>query len=289
MTEKIAVDLGHVQKTLLLPLWGRAYESKKPNPLLVDQAAVNIIDSVDYDFTDIAQNTHVLSQLAWIMRSLCIDKVITQFLVNFPNASIVNIGCGLDTTFERVDNGHLTWYDLDLPDVIDLRCAFMQESERRQFIASSFLDTGWLRQIKHDNNVLFIAAGVFYYFEEHQIRPFLKRLADLFPASEIVFDVSSPYGIKVANKMVIKNTGLDENSFLKWGLDSNKTLLAWDERFKLLATYFYFRQKNLRLPLKTRLYGMLSDFMRIQYLVHLQLGECDDFLSAAAAYKKLAK
>ena len=121
MSEKITVDLGNIQKTLFLPLWGRAHESQKAKPLLVDTAAQVMIAKVDYDFSSLAADLTPLTQMAWIMRSICTDTVLKVFLDKNPQAVIVNIGCGLDTTFERVDNGRLTWYDLDLPDVIDLR------------------------------------------------------------------------------------------------------------------------------------------------------------------------
>jgi O-methyltransferase involved in polyketide biosynthesis len=198
MTDKVAVKLGHVQETLLLPLWGRAVEARKKKPLLVDKTAVEIIGKLNYDFTTIARNISFLSQLAWIARSLHIDRIIRQFLTKYPKATIVNIGCGLDTTFERVDNGSLYWYDLDLPDVIKLRSDFITESERRKFIAGSFLDDQWLSQITVVDNVLFVAAGVFYYFEAEQIKDFLIKLADRFPSGELVFDATSPVGVKVA-------------------------------------------------------------------------------------------
>jgi O-methyltransferase involved in polyketide biosynthesis len=47
MIEKIKVELGMVQKTLLLPLWGRATESQKKNPKLVDRKAVEIINKFE--------------------------------------------------------------------------------------------------------------------------------------------------------------------------------------------------------------------------------------------------
>jgi O-methyltransferase involved in polyketide biosynthesis len=270
MTEKIAIDLGNVQKTLFLPLWGRAFESGKEKPLLTDVTAQAIIDRVDYDFSTIARNISELSQIAWIMRSLCIDEAVRTFLARYPRATIVNIGCGLDTTFERVDNGSLTWYDLDLPDVIQLRRLLISETNRRQFITASFLEEGWLKQIKVTENVFFFAAGVFYYFAEHEVKGFLARVADVFPGSELMFDASSPYGVKVANKMVIQSSGLDEKSFLTWGLDSPKTIEAWDERFKIVSCDYYFGQRARPLTLKTRLIGLLSDFLKIQYMVNMR-------------------
>ena len=121
MTEKTTISLGNVQTTLFLPLWGRAFESKKVKPLLIDKTAVRILEAIEYDFSTIAENISELTQMAWIMRSLCIDEVVNAFIGRFPKSTIVNIGCGMDTTFDRIDNGTLLWYDLDLPDVIELR------------------------------------------------------------------------------------------------------------------------------------------------------------------------
>ena len=210
--------------------------------------------------------------MAWIMRSICVDEVINDFLGRCPHGTVVNIGCGLDTTFDRIDNGKVTWYDLDLPDVICLRKKFIPETGRRKFIAASFLEEGWLNEIRVKAQVLFVAAGVFYYFDEQQIKTFLIRLADRFPGSEILFDVSSPYGVKVANRAVIRRSGLDEKSFLTWGVSSPEVITGWDKRLRLLNSYWYFGEKARPLPLRTRLFGWLSDRLKIQYMIHLSMG-----------------
>ena len=112
MESKIKIDLDNVQETLLLPLWGRATESQKEKPKLVDSKAVEIVNKIDYDFSTIAKNISWVSQLSWVARSLHVDKVIHNFISLHPNGTIVNIGCGFDTTFERIDNGKITFYDL---------------------------------------------------------------------------------------------------------------------------------------------------------------------------------
>lgn len=262
-------DLGYVQKTLFLPLWGRAEETKKKQPLLVDEKAVKIIQQVDFDFSKITQNIDEISQIAWIKRSLFCDQVIKQFLDKYPDGTIVNIGSGLDSTFERTDNGKLKWYDLDLPDVIDLRSQFFEENERRKFISASFLENEWLDEIEYKGNVLFIAAGVFYYFEEQQIKEFLIRLLDRYPNSELIFDVCSPIGVRVANKKVVESSGLDERSNLIWGLEKDEDLLSWDNRIQIIDRYFYFR-KHVK-GWRNNMIGKFSDFMRIQYMIHLKL------------------
>jgi len=269
MTDRVNINLGDVQKTLFLPLWGRAVETRKRKPMLIDETAVKIIDQVDYDFSKFTQNMDELSQIAWIKRSLICDQVVKKFLSSYPEGTIVNIGCGLDTTFERIDNGKLKWYDLDLADVIELRRKFIQESERRKFIASSFLENEWLENIEVQKNVLFIAAGVFYYFEEGQIKDFILRLTNKHPGSEMLFDVCSPIGVRVANKKVVENSGLDERSHLIWGLENKKDILTWDQKIKIIGTYYYFR--TLRIGLRNLLMGTLSDYLGIQYVLHLKL------------------
>ena len=271
MTNRININLGNVQKTLFLPLWGRAVETRKRKPFLIDETAVKIIDQVDYDFSKMTQNMDELSQIAWIKRSLICDQVIRKFLSSYPGGTIINIGCGLDTTFERTDNGKLKWYDLDLADVIELRRKFIQEGERRKFIASSFLEKEWLENIEVHGNVLFIAAGVFYYFEGNQIKDFIIRLVNKYPGSEMLFDVCSPIGVKIANKKVVESSGLDEKSHLIWGIENKKNLLTWDSRIKIIRTYYYFR--TVRIGLRNILMGMLSDFLGIQYILHLKLGK----------------
>ena len=179
----------------------------KAHPMLVDKTALAIIQAVDVDFASIAKNVSEMSQIAWITRCIIIDEAIRAFLVKYPQGTIVNIGCGLDTTFERVDNGRLTWYDLDLPDVIALRRKFIQESGRRRFIAASFLERDWPGHLEVKEQVFFFAAGVLFYFEEQEVREFLLRLADMFPGSELLMDVCSLFGIKMANRMVINAAG----------------------------------------------------------------------------------
>jgi O-methyltransferase involved in polyketide biosynthesis len=270
LSNKIAIELGGVQKTLLLPLWGRAVETRKQKPLLVDNTAVEIIDKIDYDFSTIAGTMSEITRYAWIACSLHIDRTIRYFLLTHPKATIVNIGCGLDTTFSRIDNRSITWYDLDLPDVIKLRRNLIQEIGRSTCIACSFLDKSWFRQVKVEEGLLFLAAGVFYYFEEVQMKNFLNRLADMFPTSEIVFDAASPFGVKMANKRVIEAGGMDESAILKWGIETARQIQTYDKRITLLEEYPMFKGMGKGLSFRNKFGTFLSDLLNIMFIVHLQ-------------------
>jgi len=269
MPNKIDIKLKNAQETLLLPLWGRAVETQKSEPLLVDKTAHEIIDRIDYDFSTIAKNISEISRIGWVARSLNFDQIITNFLNKHPKATIINIGCGLDTTFERVDNGVILWYDLDLPDVIELRRQFMKEDNRRKFIESSFLDYNWLDKLQIHDNVLFVAAGVFYFFEEYQVKEFFIKVADLFPGCEIIFDATS--SIEMANKMVLKRSKVAEESFLKWGLKSAKKLESWDERIELVEEFPMFKNIRSHITFKNKITTFISDLLNMQYVVHVRI------------------
>jgi len=272
-TKKIDIMLGPIQKTLFLPVVARALESKKSTPMLYDKTAVEIVERVNLDFTKLISSTTELSRIAWVVRSTCFDRLIKDFLRRYPGATVVNIGCGLDTTYERVDTGSVKWFDMDLPDVIELRKLFMNETKNRKFIAGSFLENSWYRNLGYPDHVLFIAGGAFYYFEEKVIRTFFIKLSLIFQSCELLFDVTSPSGVRATNK-VLQKAGIDEKSFLKWGLESTDTILSWSPRLRLLGKYYTYKQEGVAMNLKNRILGWISDAFNIQYIVHFKI-RCD--------------
>ncbi len=115
------IDLKGVHETLLMPLWGRATETKSKKPLLIDTEAVRIIDSINYDFTRIEKKANPLSKASLIARSIYFDEKIRDYIIKKTDGTIINIGCGLDTTYERLNNEKAIWYDLDFPKVTELK------------------------------------------------------------------------------------------------------------------------------------------------------------------------
>jgi O-methyltransferase involved in polyketide biosynthesis len=270
MNRKIKVELGDIQRTLFMPVWARAVETQKNNPILSDKTAVKIIDNVDFDFSQMFQNIPEISQIAWIARCKRFDLIVKDFIKRHPNGTIVNIGCGLDTSYERINNHSVLWYDLDLPDVIELKKKFLNEMNNRKFISSSFLDNKWFDDIIIKDKVLFISTGVFVYFEEPVIRKFLINLADRFNDSELFFDVTSPKGVEIANQ-VIQKSGLDSRSFFKWGLTDKSIIQSWDSRIYLISTYYTYKIDGLDLSAENEKIAKISDSLDIQYMIHLKI------------------
>ncbi|WP_461638145.1 class I SAM-dependent methyltransferase [Labilibaculum euxinus] len=111
-------------------MWGRATETQKSNPRIVDNKAVEIIDQLDYDFSTITENLNELLITGWVARCIHIDRAVKQFIEKYPEATIINIGCGLDTTFDRIDNGKIMFYELDFPKVVELRKFFLSRHRK---------------------------------------------------------------------------------------------------------------------------------------------------------------
>jgi O-methyltransferase involved in polyketide biosynthesis len=267
---KIKAELGDVQRTLFMPVWARAVETQKNKPILIDKTAGKIIDSVDFDFSPMFQNVPEISQIAWIARCKRFDLVVKDFIQRHPIGTIINIGCGLDTSYERINNRSILWYDLDLPDVIELKKKFLNESDNRKFISSSFLDNKWFDDIIIKDKVLFISTGVFVYFEESVIKEFIIKVANRFIESELFFDVTSPKGVEIANQ-VIQKSGLDSRSFFKWGLTDKAIIQSWDNRINLIATYYTYKIDGLELSAENEQIAKISDSLDIQYMIHLKI------------------
>jgi len=271
MTDSNQTKLGSVQETMLLPLWGRAIETQKQKPLLIDNKAVSIINNIPYDFTVIAKNIRQITRIGWIARSIFFDKKIIEFIGLHPYATVVNIGCGLDTTFDRVDNGKIHWIDLDLPDAIDLRKQYFQESDRRQFIAKSVFDSSWYSIIENKENVMLLIAGVLYYFEESEVKKLFDSIHLSLPGSEVIFDYASKLGIKLSNEQVMKRAGMNESAFLKWGIDNIYELEKWDTNIKIVSNIPMYKEHKKNYPIIKRIGMSLTDKLKIMSLAHIRI------------------
>ncbi|MHC3469434.1 class I SAM-dependent methyltransferase [Streptomyces sp. 7R007] len=178
--------LGAVQETLFIPLAARAREAVKKRPLLRDPKAVEMIASLDYPRDTYGPGP---GSAIMVLRTAIADTWVRAFLAEHPAGTVVELGTGLNTRFERVDNGTVRWIDLDLPDTIELRRTFFTDTPRRRMIAASVLDGGWLRTVeKSPPPYFFIAEGVLVYLPREDAERTLTRIARHFPGSLVALD-----------------------------------------------------------------------------------------------------
>ncbi len=248
MVESRIPDLGDVAKTLLLPLCIRAVESRQSDALLHDDRAVALVSQLDPELAWFKQaNINVSSQLALVLRSRQFDSYTRDFLVRCPDSTVVHVGCGLDSRFERVDNGLVDWLDLDLPEVIALRRKLIgHEGPRHHFLAGSVFDSAWLEAMSpyYGRPFLFLIEGVLMYFQEASVRSLVLTLCQHFPGAELVFDAFSPFFVW-ANNLRVSRTGI--GALARWGLKRGQDVERWADGIFLLDEWFPFLCREPRL------------------------------------------
>lgn len=186
---KHAPELGEVQETLLIPLYARAVETRKRRGMLRDERAVEMVDALDYDFS---RFDGARSLVGSNLRTLLFDGWARDFLDRHPTGTVVELGTGLNTRFERLDNGTLHWFDLDLPDVIDLRREFFADTERRRMIAASVTDPAWTEQVRDSPGPYFlIAEAVLIYLPEDQVRAVFDLIAERLPGAHLALETAT--------------------------------------------------------------------------------------------------
>jgi O-methyltransferase involved in polyketide biosynthesis len=274
-TQKLSIqDLKNVPETLLYPLKSRYIETKKNNGVISDPLSVEILDALDYDPTK--AKLFVISQLGACLRTIIFDEQVTAFLKANPDGVVVNIGCGLDTRFPRVDNGRVLWFDLDLPEAIQLRRRFFKETGRHRFIAKSALDPSWADEIPKGRPVLFVVEGLSFYFAEEENRELLRILQEHFPGSRCLIEIMAAWYVNMVLKMMNKKNyddPLDNRaaSLMKWGVNSGRELEAWSGKIQFIEEWFVARKKLSAFPWHLQLMFFLAPILtKANKVVHLR-------------------
>jgi O-methyltransferase involved in polyketide biosynthesis len=238
MTDKTAPRLTGIPETLLIPLFIRARETGRSDALLKDDKAVELVGRIAYDFSRIKLQQHDI--LGLILRVREFDRFVRKFLEAHPDGVVVHIGCGLDARFERLDNGRVEWFDLDLPEVIRLRQELMPPASARcHLLATSVFDPGWMEALAahRPGPVLFVVEGVFPFFEAAQLRALLQQLRSRFPGAELVFDAHAPW-VMHSDNLQLALSGVKAR--LRFGLRRPRDVESWAEGIRLLEEWYYF-------------------------------------------------
>jgi O-methyltransferase involved in polyketide biosynthesis len=281
MTKSTVETLRGVSETLLVTLYLRAIESQRPDALIKDKKAVALVkqlrDEGQYDFSRIRLlHLNEANKLVTILRSREFDRYTRDFLMRHPNALVVHIGCGFDTRFDRVDNGQVVWYDLDLPDIIELRRQLIgDEEERYHLLGYSVLDSTWLEVVSEyrQRPFLFLAEGLTMHLKETQNKALVRMLYDHFPGAELIFDAYSPIHNIVSNLQSAR-FGFRTH----WGLWHGQEIESWGNvspsgaGIRLLDEWGFLDRTETRLT-RLRWLRPIESLFRTLRIYHFKLGE----------------
>jgi O-methyltransferase involved in polyketide biosynthesis len=203
-----------------------------------------------------------------------LDAVARDFLAEHPGSVVLQLGCGLDSRFWRVDEGRVNWYDLDMPPVVEFRRQFFTGSERYQLIAASVTDLEWMDTVTSGGRpVLVVAEGLLMYLGEADVRRLVLRLHETFPGCRLIAEVFSRLTARLATgHPSLKYTG----ATIGWGIDDPCELEAWAPGFRLLEEWYFtddsdLARLNFGYRVAYRLAGAFKMVRRAHRIVYYQL------------------
>ncbi|WP_438031220.1 class I SAM-dependent methyltransferase [Sorangium sp. So ce233] len=240
------VHITKEKETLLVTLYGKAMASRSRDPILRDEAAEDAVRRIDYDFSKLKVRKRDGIGLA--MRAKQLDLWTKAFLADNPGATVLHLGCGLDTRVFRVDPpASVRWFDLDYPEVIELRRRLYPDRDGYRMIGSSVADLRWLAEIPADRPAMIIAEGLLPYLAEHDARALVVGLTGHLPGGEMAFDAYSRLGVRLLrHHPSIRATGA---SLGGWGIDDPREVEAWSPRLHLVTELISYEPSDIaRLP-----------------------------------------
>jgi O-methyltransferase involved in polyketide biosynthesis len=195
------------------------------------------------------------------------DRRASAFLAEHPDGVIVDLGCGLDTRFARVDNGQVKWYGLDLPEVIELRKELLEETPRNHFIGCSVLDFSWMDALSGQvgKPILFLAEAMLVYLEEADVKRLVQALAERFPGAELVCDAYSPVVLRFHPRPT-------DFPPVRWGLKDDRDVEAWAPGIRLLSQWYTFDKPEPRQG-AFQIMRHIPFIARAVRVLHYRLGE----------------
>lgn len=279
--------LTDVSETLLIPLYARARETRSKNPIILDRKAVEITEELNKIFEKsdsllyrnlakgkLRRNANKKLAVFFALRTRKFDRYCREFLSRNPKGTVVELGCGLSSRFSRIDNGTVEWYDLDLPEVMEIRRRFFQETARTHVIASSVLDFRWMEQLP-TKNMLFIAEGLLMYLHEDDVRSLVLRMQQQFPGCELFCEMENTFIVNTLKKERWKKKfqrdyQLGPDAIMRFGIQDGKDLEAWGKGIRFLDEWTVFDDHEKKLGWMN-LFAFSKLLRKSQWIVHYRL------------------
>ena len=244
MMDKYHIEKNTVQETLIIPLFGRKVCSEHFPDLFKDPEAERICSMLDFDFAEKGKKMEsivgLFGALEVAQRQYDLAWEVKDYLKKYPYAAVVNLGCGLDDTFRKCDNGTCKGYNIDMLDVIKIRNEILPEGDREINLGFDLNDEHWMDEIDSSNGAVFFASGVFYYFKTEDVRALFRKMAKRFPSAVIVFDSCNRRGAKMMTKTWLKEAGIsDVDAF--FSIEDKAEVEAWSGNFASVTARSYMR------------------------------------------------
>jgi O-methyltransferase involved in polyketide biosynthesis len=283
--ENMPAGIGDVASTSFITLYCHALETLSDNPILSDPKSVEITNELNKTLSRSDRTLDRILVSGTLDRRLIVhiairakkyDDYARNFLQRFPDGVIVNIGCGLDSRFLRIDNGRVVFYDLDLPEITAIKKVFFSMTERYHIISSSVLDFDWMAEVRqHKGPFLFMAEGVFMYLEVRDVRSLVLKIRETFPGSELVSEVVNALWLRYPLKNILDykmrwQVHLGKDAMFRSGISDGREMEQWHSGIQFLDEWSYFDSEEKKLGW-LRLLRHIELIRKTQWTVHYLL------------------
>ena len=252
--EKIKPELNGAAETMLQSFYARAQYSLSRKHKFYDAKAVEMVEKIDYDFSKASKDSTMGSGV--IARTIVFDELVKKYIDQNPDCTVVNIACGLDTRFYRMDNGRITWYNLDLPETASVREQIYQEKGRVSTIGCSVLEDVWAKEIKVRGKMLFIVEGLSMYLTEEENAKMLGIIRDHFENATVLLECLAK---KWVNREKVEKSIKDTGAKFVFGAD------CFEDLGKAAEGYRKIKDDNIVRGM-TALFPILKPFAGLPYL-----------------------
>lgn len=234
------IEMTGVPETMIQTLYARAMESEREGHLIYDKKAMEIVKEMDYDFTKAKEDAMMRNGV--VARTIVLDELVQNYVTAHPNAVVINIACGLDTRFYRVDNGKLRWFNLDLPVTIEVRKKFLEETGRVSVLPYSAMNEAWAEEVhktlseeekadkkdkengkaneKETRPTLVIMEGLTMYLSLEEVRKIFEIIRNHFTDATVLVETMSPFVVKHIKEKSIEAS----KAKFTWGIKNGRTL-----------------------------------------------------------------
>lgn len=220
------ITLTGAQETMLATLYGKALDSRSPNSILRDHDADKVVQRIDYDFGKTGIRATTAAGVA--LRAKQLDDWTAEFLAEHRQATVLHLGCGLDTRVQRLaPSSSVRWFDVDYPEVLDVRRRLLPPPPGDyRMVAASVTDEAWLDAVPADRPTVAVFEGLTMYLHKEDGKRLIQRITGRFPSGQLLFDCYGTLGIRL-QKLVpaVRNAG----AHLYWGIDDPHEIEGWHD------------------------------------------------------------
>lgn len=288
MYEQInGIPLTNISSTMLLTLYARVKESRSENPIIEDPKAEEIVEKITGSM--LRSERKLLRRLGEFkmrndlavhaaIRAKQYDDYTRQYMDQYPGCTVVNLGCGMDTRFWRVDNGRVRFFDLDLPPVIELKRSLLPETGRYRMVGSSVFDRGWMDAVLADRGpVIFLAEGLFMYLPRLDVVSIVADIASRVRSGQLIAEVVHEKYTRGFNGWIVGvkfryEFGFGEPISYQCGIADSDEMESWSPHLHLIDDWCYFDAATKKLGW-LRMLGRIEALRKTQWTVRYRIGE----------------